>query len=52
MAVDVVQPGVAHGLRRVGRLQGGEDAFDAAELRERVDGVGAQGVDEAVLVGL
>lgn len=52
VAVDVVDPRVLHRRSGIGRVEGGEDAFNAAELGERVDVVGAQGVDKAVFVGL
>ncbi len=55
MGVDVVEPGGLHRLRgRVGAAvgQGGEDAFDAAQLWEGVDEAGAESVEEAVFVCL
>lgn len=52
VGIDVVDPGVSHGFCRVRCIESGEDALDAAELREGVDGVGVEGAEEAIFVCL
>ena len=57
VVVDVVDPGVVEGFGDVrfvggGGREGGDQTFCAAESRERVDGVGAEGVQEGGERGL
>lgn len=52
MRIDVVDPSVLHRFLGIWGVEGGEDAFDTAELGEGVDAVGAEAAEEKEFVGL
>lgn len=50
--IHVVRPRTGHGLRYLGRVHICKDLFDAAELRDGVDAMSSQRVDELIFVVL
>jgi hypothetical protein len=46
VGADIVRPGTGHRLRHVGVVHGRQYAFDSTQIRDRIDPVGAQGIDQ------